>query len=324
MSIRRIFCTAFGKPARVVAVREVELPAPRAGEVLIEIAAAPINPADLLLLEGRHLFKPELPSPVGIEGAGVVVAVGPGVETLVPGRKVALPFGGTWSEQVIMRAADVVALPDDIDLVQASMLSVNPMTAAGLIAGMQAGEWLIQNAANSAVGKLVIRLARRRGVKTINIVRRPVLADELRALGADAVIVGEEELPSRVAEVTAGAPVRRALDAIAGESAGKLFACVSEGGSLVCYGLLSGDSVVLPAAQLVFRDVTVTGYSRLRNLRKLSEAQVRAMYAELAEMLIAGEITSEIEASYPFARVAEAVAHATRDGRRGKIVLLPR
>lgn len=324
MTIRRVFCTAFGEPAEVVAVRSIELPPPGPGEVTIEIAAAPINPADLLLLSGRHLIKPSLPAVVGIEGAGVVAALGPGAEGLAVGQKVALPFGGTWSEKVVMRASDVVALPDGVDLVQASMLSVNPVTAAGLLADLRPGEWLLQNAANSAVGKLVIRLARRRGIRTVNVVRRAELVAELTALGADAVLVGEDDLAARVSAATGGAPVRRALDAIAGVSAGNLYSCVGEGGSLVCYGLLSGDRVILPAAQVVFRDVTVTGYSRLRSLRKLPREQVRALYAELAQMLFAGEITSEVEATYPLERAAEAVAHAVREGRSGKIVLLPR
>lgn len=319
--MKRAMITAFGRPAEVVKVVEVEPPRPGPGEVRVAMAAAPINPADELLCTGRHLFRPSLPAPVGIEGAGTVAEAGPGVQGVAVGDRVALPFGGTWSEQLVMRAEDVVVLPREVDLRQASMLSVNPVTAAGLLEGVSAGEWVLQNAAASAVGKLVIRLAARRGIHTVNVVRRESQVEELRALGADVVLVGEEDLPARVAAAANKAPIRRALDAVAGESSGRLFACVAEGGSLVCYGLLSDDRVILPASGVVFRDVSVRGYTRLRSLRSMPRERLLALYAELAGLLQAGHIETAIEASYPLERVSEALQHAERQGRSGKILI---
>lgn len=318
--MKRVFCISIDNLSECIEVREVEAPVAGPGEVVIAMAAAPINPADLLLLTGRHVFRPSLPAPIGIEGAGRVASVGEGVTALVPGDRVALPFGNTWAEQVVMKAADVVKLPPDVDMVQAAMLSVNPVTAAGLLHGLQAGDWLIQNAANSAVGTQVIRLARRRGIRTVNIVRRESLVPELLRRGADVVLVGEHDLSRRLAEGV-GQPIRRALDAIAGESAGRLHACVSEGGELICYGLLNSDSLSFPATQVVFRDVGIRGYSRLRWLKSINLEQRNALYAELCELLAAGVLNTEVEALYPLERAAEAVLHASREGRSGKIVL---
>lgn len=321
--MQRVFCSRVGETvAEAKLILQTQSPLePGPGEVCVRLEAAPINPADLLLLTGRHMVRPEPPFPIGIEGAGMLTAVGEGVEGFQPGQAVALPFGGTWSEEVLMQARDVVPLPNGIDWVQASMLSVNPVTAAGLLHGLPPGSWLIQNAANSAVGRLVIRMASRRGIKTINVVRREGLADELYRLGADVVLVGEHSLPSRVAEATSGAPVLRGLDAIAGDAAGRLHAVVSEGGKLICYGLLASDEVRFPATNVIFRDVLIQGYSRLRWLRSISQEVRNALYAELVGMLEQGGITSEVEAIYPLAQVEAAVLHAAREGRAGKILL---
>lgn len=321
--MRRVFCTRVGETVSDAQVQMERLPLPEPGveEVRVRLVAAPINPADLLLLTGRHMVRPEPPFTIGIEGAGYISAVGANVQTLVEGQPVALPFGGTWSEEVLMQARDVVPLPEGLDMEQAAMLSVNPVTAAGLLHGLPPGSWLIQNAANSAVGKLVIRLARQRGIRTVNVVRREGLAEELLRLGADVVLVGEEELTRRVAEATGGAPILRGLDAIAGEAAGRLHALLAEGGTLICYGLLASDEVRFPATKVIFRDVHIRGYSRLRWLKSISASERDGLYAELAALLRQGVISSEVEARYPLERVEEAILHAAREGRRGKVVL---
>jgi NADPH:quinone reductase-like Zn-dependent oxidoreductase len=257
---------------------------------------------------------------VGIEGAGVVVEAGAGAP-LAPGTRVALPFGGTWAERVVLPADVVVPLPEELDLEQASMLCVNPMTAAGLIEGLSPGDWLALNAASSAIGRMVVGLASRRGLNVVAAVRRLETAESLRRAGARAVFLDDDALPEAVRSVAGQAGVRRALDAVAGEATGRLFHCVAEGGDLLVYGLLSDDRAILPAAQLVFRDVTVRGYSRLRSYAALPPERRQAIGAEIVEALRRGEITSEIEARYPLEEVAAALRHHARPERRGKILL---
>lgn len=293
-----------------VAVREVELPPPGPDEVRVRIVAAPIDPADLLLVDGRHLARPQYPAVIGIEGAGVVEQAGGG---LAVGQLVALPYGGTWSESVVIRADAVVPLPAGFDPEQAAMLCVNPMTALGLLDGVGAGDVVIQNAAASAVGQLVIRLAAQRGIRTLNIVRR---AQALA--GATWVIAGDDDLAAKVAACTRD-PIVRALDAVAGAASGRLLDVLADRGTLVCYGLLGGDTVELPARQLVFRDVSVRGFSRLRWLVTLSPEARAAHYAEL----IASGHATAIAARYPLDRLADAIAHARAEGRAGKVMLTP-
>ena len=201
--------TAFGNPADVVECIEVAEPAtPGAGEVLIEILAGPINPAELLLIEGRYASRPELPAPLGIEGVGRVLQAGAGVTDLAAGDLVMSLPRNNWAERLLLPRDQLIKLPPDIDLQQAAMLKVNPATALKMLedyVSLQPGDWLIQNAANSGVGSCLIALARARGVRTVNVVRRESLLEPLRAQGADLVLVDGDDLAERVrAEVGDG------------------------------------------------------------------------------------------------------------------------
>ena len=174
--------------------------------------AAPINPADLNQIEGKYPVRPELPATPGFEGAGIVVEVGAGVKGLTSGALVILPHNvGTWREAVAVKAEDLVVVPEGIDPVQAAMLKINPLTAWRLLhdyVELQRGDWLIQNAANSAAGRAVIQIAHELGYKTVNVVRREELIEELRAEGGDVVLVDGENLRDEVKSATGGASIR--------------------------------------------------------------------------------------------------------------------
>ena len=320
--MRRVFYTGpAADPSLTLALHEVPEPAcPEAG-VVVAIEARPINPADLLLLTGRHVFTPSLPAPVGIEGAGRVVAAGPASRHRV-GDVVAIPQGGTWAERLAFGDDGVLPLPAGVDMEQAAMLCVNPFTAVGLLEGVAAGATIALNAGTSAVSRLILALARRRGVRALAVVRDAGAAAGLRALGAAEVLEDGPDLGVRLRAAAAGAPIVRALDAVAGAAAGRLFEAVAAGGELVVYGLLASDRVELPAAELVFRDVTVRGYSRLRGYAAMGAARRAAIGADLVALLESGEAVSAVEARYPLEAAAAAVAHHERPGRRGKILLV--
>jgi NADPH:quinone reductase-like Zn-dependent oxidoreductase len=314
----------FGEPAEVVQIVEVAQPVAGAGQALITVLAAPINPADLLLITGAHAYRPPLPARVGVEGVGVVAALGPGEHDVAVGELVLLPAGGTWSEEVVAATAALTPLPATIDPIQAAMLGVNPITAACLLdqfRPLAPGAWLIQNAANSAVGRLVIRIAASRGVRTVNVVRRVDVIPELAALGADVTLVDGEDLPERVAAATGGAALHLGLDAVAGTASARLVGCLAPDSVLVVYGLLSGEPVQVPTARVVFEGISVTGFSRIRALAAMGRQEARARYADLAQLVIAGQLTSEVAAVYPLVEVRAALRHAGQEGRDGKIVL---
>lgn len=309
-----------GRPAaEALQLVQRDCPPPAEGEVQIRMLVRPINPADLLLIDGRHVYTPTLPVPVGIEGAGVIEAVGAGV-SLAPGTLVAVPSGGTWRERLLMAASAVLPLPADVDPELAATLSVNPFTAAGLLQGLQPGDSVLLNAANSALGRMLLLLAKRRGLRAIALVRSLQHRDALLALGADAVLCDGPDLADQW-QAAGLEPVRRALDAVAGEASARLFERVAEAGELVVYGLLGADQVHLPAAPLIFRDVQVRGYSRLRALAALTPRQRAAVSEELIGLLRSGLLETAIEARYPLAEAVAAITHHRRPGRSGKILL---
>ena len=321
--MKRIMVTQIGEPKESLVVQEVKAPQPKAGEVLVEMLAIPIHPADLLVMRGRHVFNADYPCGTGIEGAGRVIGHGPGVNHPSIGQRVALPFGGTWSEQVTLPADAVIPLPDGVDLHQGAMVALNPVTALGLLTGMKPGQWLLHNAANSSLARLITRVAADKGIHSISVVRRAGMEEELKAIGADHVLVDGEDLPQRVRSILSGKGVDRALDAVAGRASGRMFDAVADFGTLICYGLLGSDEVIFPAAQLIFRDVQVRGYSRLRYLRSLPRHDAELLYADLFAGLEKGLFQTPILKTFAFEDVVEAVELAESSAGAGKVLLMP-
>ena len=320
--------TAIGPAESVVKCIEVADPgAPGEGEVLVDVVACSINPADILMFEGNYAAIPETPCTVGIEGAGRVVAVGAGVTGLKVGDQVMSLGRANWMQQLRGKAETFVRLPAEVDLAQAAMLKVNAATAHLMLTNyvsLAKGDWVIQDAANSGVGIDLIRLARADGIRTVNVVRRAELVEPLKRLGADVVVVDGPGLAERVSKETGGAPIRLGIDAVGGPTIGRLTDCVAEGGTVVNYGLLSGKPCEVDAFHFVFRDITLTGFWLARLMRAMPFEQIQAMYDKLAGRLIDGTIHVDIEASYPLEKIADALAHAKREGRGGKVQLRPK
>ena len=325
--MKQVQLTNIGNPADAVDCVEVAAPdAPSGTQVLVDIAAGPINPAEILLMKGEYASIPELPAPLGIEGAGVVRAVGPAVDGLAAGDKVMVLTRANWSQQVLADAAEVIKLPQGIDIQQASMLKVNPATAHLMLrdyVSLQPGDWVVQNTANSGVGTSLIKLAKARGLKTVNIVRREDAARYCLDLGGDVALVDGDDLAARVAEATGGADIQLGIDAVAGEAVIRLASCLGDGGMVVNYGMLSGKPCMMTTDQTVFQSKELKGFWLAKFLRGLGVEGTRALYAELAPMVESGAISVPVEAAYPIDQIKEAVAHACREARGGKVLVLP-
>ncbi len=325
--MKQVHLTQIGDPP--ASVDCVEVPAlgePGPTQVLIDVAAGPINPAEILLIKGEYASIPDLPAPLGIEGAGTVRAVGASVSSLAPGDKVMILLRANWSAQVLADESEAIKLPPGIDLQQASMLKVNPATAHLMLrdyVDLKPGEWVIQNTANSGVGTSLIKLAKARGLKTVNIVRRESAADYCRELGGDVALTDGEDLAERVAEATGGADIRLGIDAVAGEAVIRLASCLADGGMVVNYGMLSGKPCMMTTDQTVFQSKQLRGFWLAKFLRGLGTEGTRALYAELAPMVESGAISVPVEAAYPIDQIKDAVAHACREGRGGKVLVLP-
>ena len=316
----------FGRPDEVIEVVEQPEPGdPGAGEVLVETELFPINPADILNLEGSYgITPPKLPMIPGAEGVGRVTKVGAGVTHLKAGDRVLLPGPGAWRERAIGKAAALFALPARVAAQQLAMLRVNPPTAYLMLHHFtppQAGHWVIQNAANSGVGHCLIKLAREEGMKSVNVVRRKELIEPLRAFGADAVLLDGPDLDVRVREALGGGTLGLAVDAVGGAATQRLARCVADGGMLVNYGFLSGEPCVIDNRDLVYRGVTLKGFWLRRWYVETPPEIIAALYRKLAAKLADGTLAVEVEQVYPLARLKEAVAHAARYTRSGKILV---
>lgn len=316
----------FGNPADSVSLITLPEPAaPTGNQVLVKIQAAAINPAELLLIMGKYASRPPLPAPLGIEGAGEVIAVGPAVADLAVGDKVMCLGRENWVEKALFNRPEVIALPSDIDIQQAGMLKVNPATALKMLSDYQTlapGDWVIQNAANSAVGQNLVRLAHAQGVKTVCVVRRESLVAELTAIGATLVLVDGPDLAERVRAQIDG-KLKLAIDAIGGEATFRLAACLDEEGTVVNYGLLSGENCQIGADQAIFKSISLHGFWLAKQLRQMDGPAVQALYGGLAAQIVAGELAVPVEKTYPLTEIAAALDHAMQTGRSGKILLLP-
>ena len=324
-NVRAIILREHGEPQRVAQIGTVELPGPAPGEVRVRVKFAPINPADINVLEGKYPIRPELPGTPGVEGVGIVEECGAGVTGFAAGDVVLLPHRfGAWREAGNANASELLKIGSDVPLAQAAMLRINPATALVMLrdfVALQPGEWIAQNAANSAVGRCVIRLARHFGWRTVNVVRRAELADELKAEGADVVLIEGEKISAEIKMATAGAPVRLALNAVGGDSAVRLAGALADGGTIVTFGAMARQPLKVPNGQLIFQDIAWRGFWISRWYQRVGEVAGNALFVELAALAARGIIAIPVEAIYPLDQISDAIAHAQRPQRGGKILL---
>jgi NADPH:quinone reductase-like Zn-dependent oxidoreductase len=317
-----------GKPPQDV-IRAVEFAQPvlQQGQVLVEVLAAPINPSDVLTLTGEYGLLPPLPAIGGNEGVGRVAELGPGAAGPPVGQRVLLPpQSGTWSTHIVAEGKALLPLPNDADPLQLAMMTVNPPTALLLLrefVELKAGDWVIQNAANSAVGTYLVQLARARGIHTVNIVRRPEAVDGVREAGGDIVLVDGPDLAKRVAEATSGAAIRLGIDAVAGEAIERLAECLAPGGVLVNYGRMSAQPCIIQPSAFIFRDLTLRGFWLALWYRQATPEQRVKLLTEVAQLIASGTLHARVQATYDVSEIREAVAAAAAGERDGKILVVP-
>lgn len=325
--MKAIRVDGFGAPAEVVRYLDVpELEPPKEGEVLVEMVAAPINPSDLLILHGVYGALPNLPTIPGKEGVGRVVEVGPDVTTLQVGQLVLLPLNaGTWRERLKVPASQTIPAPADAPIEQLAMATLNPLAAYFVLQTIQKlerGEWIVQNAANSAFGRWIIEHAKARGIRTVNVVRRAAQCAALRKLGADVALADGQELGKRVKAATRGASIRLALDAVGGGATTRMTSCVDHGGTVVCLGTMGGDAGYVGTNDLVFRDIHVRGFWFASLRAQLPQDELADVMQRVLDTIAKGTVKIPVEAMYPLERIKDAVEHAEREGRTGKILLV--
>ncbi len=314
--------TQFGSPEKVLSSEDRARPEPGKGQVLVRMVLSPIHNHDLMTIAGQYGFKPELPSVPGTEAVGVVEALGEGVTNVKQGQRVAGGGTATWAEYYLADAARLVPVPDGVSDETACQLVSMPLSAKMLLEtlDLKAGDCLVQNAANGAVGKLVAQYGAERGIKVLGLVRRSAAVDELKALGIDNVVATDANgWVEKARSLTSGAPVMRAIDSLGGDGPSQVLAVASDGAELISFGAMTQRPLKITAGDLLFRGITVKGFWGAKP--PVKPERIGELLGELVRDAAAGKLVMEIEKAYPIEEVAEAARASDEPGRKGKIAI---
>jgi trans-2-enoyl-CoA reductase len=314
----------FGKPAEVLKLEPLDLAPLADGDVRLKILAAPLNPADLNLIEGTYGVKPELPAVPGIEGCGEVVESRSA--DFQPGdRAILLRRAGSWATHVQLPAENLFKLPAGIDPLQAAMLKVNPATAWRLLTGFatrEPGSWVVQNAANSGVGRCVIAVAKELGLRTMNLVRRPELIDELLSLGAD-VVVTDDDAGMETAKAAADGKPKLAFNCVGGESALRLMNLLAPEGIHVTFGAMARRPLTVPNGLLIFKNLQLRGLWITKWIEGAPKQELDEAYGKLAALMHRGTMRVPVDSTHSLEAFHQALARLAEGGREGKVLLVP-
>lgn len=323
--MRAVIHHEFGEPADVLGVEEGETPTPGPGEVRLRVTLSPIHNHDLWTIRGTYGFTPELPARAGTEAVGVVDAVGEGV-SLEVGQRVAT--GGTfgvWSEYVVAPAAGLTPVSDALSDEMAAQLVAMPFSAISLLHSLdlQPGDWIVQNTANGAVGRMVAQIAKARGIHVIGLVRRQSAVAELAEQGiVNVVSTDADDWRDTALALADGAKIVAGVDSVGGSASNDVLALLSENGTLVIFGSMGAGKLELSAGDIIFRQATVKGFWG-SVVSKTMDADTRgALFGELSRYLADGTVTLPVAATFGLDDIVDAVT-ASDSPRVGKVLLRP-
>ena len=315
----------FGDPEQVLTVTERPTPEPGPGQVRLRIILSPIHNHDLWTIRGTYGFKPELPAASGTEALGIVDALGEGVNNLTVGQRVA--SGGTfgaWAEYVVANAAGLIPVPESLSDESAAQLVSMPFSTVSLLhfLGAEKGDWIVQNAANGAVGRMLAQLGAARGVNVIGLVRRSAGVDELREQGIENVVATDHDgWREQVAEITGGAHIAYGIDSVGGSSAGDVLSLLGEGGTLVAFGAMNSPTMEIASGDVIFKQATVKGFWGSKVIQTMDAATRGALFGELFQRVGDGTLTLPVAGVFDASEAADAVRASNTAGRVGKVLL---
>lgn len=322
--MRSAVYSRFGDPAEVLHLEERALVIPGPGQARIKMGMASIHNHDLLTISGQYGVKPELPALAGSEAMGVVDALGEGVSHFAIGQRVAAYGQGTWSEYYVADAARAVPLPDAVPDEAAAQLVSMPLSALTLLdfIEVEKGDWVIQNAANGAVGKALAMFAKRRGINVVNLVRRESAIGELAELGiGNAVATETAGWKDEVRAMTGGVPIRAAVDGVGGASSGDLLSLLGEKGVLVSFGVMSGEPMQISAGDMIFKQAVVKGFWLAKLSPTIAPETMKSLIGEIISGVASGEVKLGVSEIFDLDDVAKAAAAAAEPHRRGKVLI---
>ncbi|MEO8205882.1 MAG: 2-enoyl thioester reductase domain-containing protein [Chthoniobacterales bacterium] len=312
-----------GNPVENAKLESVALPNASHDEVLVRMLYAPINPADINTLEGTYGELRPLPDTPGNEGIGIVEALGEKVEGIVVGSHVQVR-SMTWCEAGIWKATDLIPLSKVSDPVQGAMLRINPASAFCMLKNFHcfgSNEWVVQNAANSGVGRWVIALARRWKIPAIHLVRRAEAMEELLAEGGEHVLLDGMPAIEDAKRISQDALFPLALNAVGGDSAGRLSKILTSSGTLVTYGAMSRKPLLVSNGALIFKNLQYRGFWVHKIVDAMTAVDRAAMYEELLELSNCGVVKIPVAEIFPLTQIREALRASMLSARPGKVLL---
>src|SRR6058998_3308108 len=324
--MRQLQLLAYGEPSDVIELNTVAESALGQEDVLISMEAAPLNPSDFVLVRGMYGIRPAFPSPVGAEGVGRVTRTGSKVDSALQGKRVLiLPSyeQGTWANQVVVPVRNIVPVSDEADPLQVSMIGINPATAYLLLhryVSLMPGDWIGQTAANSAMGQYIIALAKLTGVKTLNVVRREEAAEQVREWGGDRVVLHGDNLHKDIEEALDGKKLSLVLDTVGGTPVGELAKSLKPGGSIVVYGMQSGQFPAMPPKEFIYGGLSLHGFWLINWIRNAPRAEIEEIYQKLGDLVADGSLSAAVEQVFPLDQFKEAFKQSLQSNRSGKIL----
>jgi NADPH:quinone reductase-like Zn-dependent oxidoreductase len=324
--MRQLQLVAHGEPSDVIEINTVSEPVLGEEDVLVSMEAAPVNPSDFLFVRGKYGVRPVFPSSVGAEGVGRVAKIGSKVDAALQSKRVLIiPTyeQGTWADQVVAPVRNIVPMSDEADPLQLSMIGINPATAYLLLnryVSLMPGDWIGQTAANSAMGQYIIALAKLAGVKTLNVVRREEAAEQVRQWRGDRVVLQGDNLHKDIEEGLDGKNLSLVLDSLGGTPVGELARSLKTGGSIVVYGLQSGQFPAMPPREFVYRGLSLHGFWLINWIRKAPRTEIEEIYQKLGDLVADGSLSAAVEHVYPLEQFKEAFEQSLKSNRSGKIL----
>ena len=330
-TLKYVEFSQIGDPAEVLEVKVDKARPLKSGEVRVKVLATPIHPSNLLQISGNYGIDPVLPSTPGSEGVGRVMETSAEVTHLTVGQLVLLTGGGTWRDEMVAPAASFIPLPDlgspsSEVIEQLSMTAINPLSALLMLTSfvdLKEGDWIVHSAANSAVGGYIIQLAKQRGIKTVNVVRREGLAEDLMSKGGDVVLIDGPDLVAKIASATGNAQVVLAIDAVGGETFTRLAQSLGYGGTVVSYGVLSGKPVTLNPAITIFNDIRIRGFWLAKWFQNAGMKEKQAAFGEIIPLVASGALKANVDSRFTVSEIKQAVTRAAQRGRNGKVLIVP-
>ena len=311
--------SSFGTPEDVLKLTQIPSIPLKDGEARIRMLASPINPADINLIQGIYGIRPDLPATAGVEGCGEVIeSTSPDLQS--GDRVIFMDRAGAWSDEIISPTDVLLKIPVETPAHQAAMLKVNPLTAWCMLTQLmqlKKGDWVIQNAANSGVGHCVIQIAKLLGIKTINLVRREELLDELTDLGGDINLLDNQDSIEFIRDKHPSL----ALNAVGGDSALRLMDALAKNGLHVTYGAMSRRSLKVPNKFLIFKNIQLHGFWVTEWIKEQTPENLESAYQQLAQWMIHHDLTQPIDSVFPLNDIQAAITRAQASKRNGKILL---